>query len=172
MAKKDFACSQELGKIQQLPGANDWTLKIVGDGWHLADYKNYVFNHHIPNISFEGRQNPEPYYDEASIFLMTSGFEGWGLTLTESLQKGVVPVVMNTASIFQDIIDSGYNGFLTKGSNINSFVKQVYLLMQSPMLLRKMQENALESASKFTIENTINKWDKLLSSCGKSDDIN
>lgn len=38
---------------------------------------------------------------------MTSSAEGWGLTLTESLQRGVVPVVMNSSPVFSEIIETG-----------------------------------------------------------------
>ena len=76
---------------------NCWNLKIVGAGEDYDYYKEYIEKHIIERISLEGQQSPEPYYEEAKIFLMTSKMEGWGLTLTESLQRGVVPIVFNTS---------------------------------------------------------------------------
>lgn len=150
-------------KLQSDPIAADWTLNIIGDGPDLEFYKSYANKKRLKNICFEGRQSPEPYYREAQIFLMTStGIEGWGLTLTESLQRGVVPVVMDTCPVYHEIINSGINGFLTRGSNLNDFIRHIKLLMKDKTLLKRMQINALESARKFTLDTTMNKWAGLL----------
>ena len=135
-----------------------WVLKIVGTGPDLDYYKRYVEVHHIDNVFFEGRRNPEPYYEEASIFLMTSGNEGWGLTLTESLQRGVVPVVMNTSNVFGDIIQHAYNGYLTEGSSLKDFVRHIKILMCDEERLRTMQVNALDSSRRFSLDKTMTKW--------------
>lgn len=149
-------------KIKQFDFASDWTLKIVGTGSDLDNYIEIVRKNSIPDVRFEGRQDSEPYYAEASIFLMTSGFEGWGLTLTESLQRGCVPVVMNTSPVFNEIIQNGYNGFLTKGSSIKDFVKHIRILMSDERRLAAMQKNALFSAERFTLEKTMEKWRSII----------
>ena len=148
-------------KLQSDPIAADWTLNIIGDGPDLEFYKSYANKKRLKNICFEGRQSPEPYYREADIFLMTSPGEGWGLTLTESLQRGVVPVVMNTCPVYSDIITDGYNGFLTQ-DNVADLMSHVLMLMKEQEQLRKMQRNALSSASRFTLDKTMMKWGSLL----------
>lgn len=146
-------------KLQSYPESEGWILKILGTGPDLERYKQYVRRKNIENVIFEGQQSPEPYYREADIFLMTSiGIEGWGLTLTESLQRGVAPVVMNTCSVYSDIILDGYNGFLTHGSDLNDFVKHIRILLNDGRRLKSMQKNALESAQRFTLEKTMEKW--------------
>ena len=151
-------------KLQHYPESKGWTLKILGTGPDLERYKRFVSKHKIKNIEFKGQQSPEPYYREADIFLMTStGIEGWGLTLTESLQRGVVPIVMNTCSVYSDIIQNGHNGFLTKGSNLNDFVNHIKGLFSNETRLRRMQHNALKSSSRFTIVKTMDKWKELVS---------
>lgn len=149
-------------KIQSYPESQGWTLKILGIGPDLECYKSFVNKYNIQNISFEGIQSPEPYYREANIFLMTSSCEGWGLTLTESLQRGVVPVTMNTCSVYSEIIQNGYNGFLTKDSDLNDFVKHIKELLGNPNQLRIMQRNAFKSATLFTLEKTMNGWKELI----------
>ena len=154
-------------KLQSDPIAADWTLNIIGDGPDLEFYKSYANKKRLKNICFEGRQSPEPYYREADIFLMTStGIEGWGLTLTESLQRGVVPVVMNTCPVYSDIITDGYNGFLTQ-DNVADLMSHVLMLMKEQEQLRKMQRNALSSASRFTLDKTMMKWGSILNKLNK-----
>lgn len=151
-------------KLQSIPESKGWTLKILGTGPDFNRYKEYARSKQLANIQFEGRQSPEPYYREADIFLMTSiGIEGWGLTLTESLQRGVVPVVMDTCSVFSDIITDRYNGFLTPGNSLQSFIDQIRILISDQRRLRAMQNNALNSAARFTLEKTMEKWEAIIS---------
>lgn len=150
-------------KLLKNKETNDWELKIIGAGPSLDYYKEYARKNNLKRVSFDGRQSPEPYYEEASIFLMTScGIEGWGLTITESLQKGVVPVVMNTCPVYSDIITHGYNGYLSEGSKLNLFVKYILSLIADRNRLRMMQLNALISAQQFTLAKTMDKWKDIL----------
>lgn len=150
-------------QLLKTDASSGWELKIIGTGPDLDIYKEYVRKKNLKRISFDGRQSPEPYYDKASIFLMTScGIEGWGLTITESIQKGVVPVVMNTCPVYSDIIDHCYNGYLTKGSDLTSFVSYIKTLMTDERRLHAMQLNALESARHFTLSKTMEKWKRIL----------
>ena len=148
--------------IEKSKVSNDWRLIILGDGGDLNHYKDVATKLKLKRCYFEGHKNPEPYYERASIFLMTSKFEGWGLTLTESLQKGVVPVVMNTMPVFSDIITTGYNGYLTRKNDLRAFSHSVLTLIDNPGKLKEMQLNALKSASKFSLDSTIEKWLRLL----------
>ena len=59
----------------------------------------------IKNIYFEGNKNPLPYYQKASVFLMTSALEGWGLTITEAQQFGVVPVAFDSYPSLHEVIE-------------------------------------------------------------------
>ena len=145
-----------------LQDIKDWRLVIVGDGPSLCDYEAYVQKNQLHNVCFEGHQTPETYYKDSSIFLMTSDKEGWGLTLTESLQRGVVPIVMDSCPVFSEIVSDGVNGFLTPNNDIKKFANKVRLLMTNQELLYKIGKQALESASKFNIDNIIGQWEKIL----------
>lgn len=151
-------------RIKKSEIAAEWILKIVGDGPDLSYYIDFVESNHIPDVYFEGRKDSEFYYTEASIFMMTSRYEGWGLTLTESLQRGVVPVAMNNAPVFREIIQNGYNGYLTKRDCIGDLVKHILMLMSDERRLNAMQNNALVSANRFTLDKTMEKWREIIPS--------
>ena len=53
----------------------------------------------LERIFFEGRQDPRPYYRESSLFMMTSLYEGWPMTINESLQFGCVPFAFDVNSV-------------------------------------------------------------------------
>lgn len=148
--------------LSKKPSMHEWKLKIVGDGPDIRRYKEYVDRRHLPHVTFEGQQNPEPYYDEAKIFLMTSIMEGWGLTLTESLQRCVVPVAFDTCAAFHDIITDGENGFLVREGAIGNFVKRTELLATNNALWQQMARNALASISRFRLGKIINQWESVV----------
>lgn len=139
-----------------------WTLKIVGEGPDLERYRHYVENNSLDNVVFYGRQDPLPFYKEASVLMLASSAEGWGLALTEALQNGAVPVVMNSSAVYADIIDNGYNGCLTPNGNLSSYVRHMKTLLTEPCRLRTMQRNALESAHRFKIDKTISRWEAII----------
>ena len=140
----------------------DWNFKIVGDGADMQRYKNYVQKHAIDRITFEGEQDPEPYYRDASIFLMTSPAEGWGLTITESMQRGVVPVIMNSSPVFSEIIEDGKSGILVEDNNLKEFQNAIERLMNNDDLRISLGKNGLQRAKLFNKESTTKKWEELL----------
>lgn len=149
-------------RISKKSKYNEWQFKIVGTGADMERYKRYVKKHNINRISFEGEQNPEPYYRSASIFLMTSPAEGWGLTITESLQRGVVPVIMNSSPVFSEIVENNVSGILVKDNNLREFCKAIERLMDDKKLRISIGKNGLERARLFSKENTSIKWEKLI----------
>lgn len=149
--------------VKRCPIAGDWVLKIIGDGHDLPRYKRMVMKRGIVDIEFLGQQSPKSFYENGAILLMASSAEGWGLAITEGLQNGVVPVVMDSSPVYSDIIQNGYNGILTPDNDVKAFAKAVIWLISDDEQRRKMQINALESAMRFTSEKTIEKWSEALS---------
>ena len=72
----------------------DWKLTIVGDGPDRNDLEKRISTKGLKQISVEGFRNPAEYYARASILLLVSEYEGFGLVLTEGMMHGVVPVVL------------------------------------------------------------------------------
>lgn len=85
----------------------DWRLTIVGDGVERKNVEQQVADYGLQHVKFEGFQQPKPYYERASILLLTSEYEGFPLVLAESMGFGVIPVVYNSYSAVGDIIDDG-----------------------------------------------------------------
>jgi len=160
--KRISICLKAWKELSIKASMQGWRLVIVGKGEDLPMYKRYVEQHNIKNISFEGQQSPEPYYTKAKIFLMTSEREGWGLTITEAMQRGVVPVAFDTSSAFHDIITDGENGFLVKEGAIKTFASKIEQLAQDKQLWQSMAEKALASANRFCLDKITKDWEKIL----------
>lgn len=138
----------------------DWTLQIIGTGKDADFYKEMVAKKHIRNVEFLGHQTPWPFYQKAKLFLMSSPREGWGLTITESMQNATVPIVLNTSAVFRDIVRDGIDGFLP--NNEHEMAERLTPLMRDDNLRNQMAEAALEGATRFTPEKVGEQWEKLL----------
>lgn len=149
--------------VQQDTQFSDWKLRIVGDGIDAAFYKDYVRKKGIPNVVFEGHQQPLSYYQQAGIFMMTSACEGLPMTLLEALQCGCVPVVYDNFASAKDIIRSGENGFLIATDDTTSYVASMKQLMADVALRKQMSLAAIQSCKGFTIREIVAMWNRLLS---------
>ena len=140
----------------------DWTLHIVGYGEDLEYYKQLSRDWNLKNITFEGLQDPLPYYQQASVFLMVSAFEGWGLTITEAQQCGCVPIAFDSYSAVHDIIQNGRNGYVVANNDIDEYVRVLKELMNNEPLREELAANAQKDVLRFSRENIAKQWKTLL----------
>ena len=144
---------------QQLP---DWRFIIVGDGPERQKLEHTVQKQNIPRVEFVGFTKPTHYYQKAKIFLMTSKYEGWGLTLLEAMQQGCVPIAYHSFSSLTDIINNGINGYIIDTNDYSTFEERIIDLAQNEGLLLTLSSSAISKSKEFDIGNIINHWLKLL----------
>lgn len=148
--------------VQRIGTFLDWRLRIVGFGVDESYYKKYVTKNHIPNVTFEGLQDPIPYYQTSSIYMMTSVCEGWGLSLTEAQQYGCVPIAFNSFASACEIIVDGENGFVISNNDTKSYCQTLVRLMTDESLRAKMSQQAISMCERYTIENIAQQWNQQL----------
>ena len=140
----------------------DWHLRIVGYGEDAQYYQDLAQKWQLPNVSFEGLQNPLQYYERARIFLMVSAFEGWGLTITEAQQCGCVPIAFDSYSAVHDIIDDDQNGIIVPEGDIDAYARQLQTLMNDSQTWQRLSDNARKDCLRYSRENIAKQWKKLL----------
>lgn len=145
-------------QVKTFASAKDWILKIIGHGADSSMYQKMVKNERIPDVHFLGRQNPLPFYREASIFMMTSTSESWGLTLTEAQQMGCVPIAFDTYESLHKIIEDNYNGRIIPAGDIDSYIEALYELMTNPKKRELLARNGIQSSRQFAPEKIAESW--------------
>jgi glycosyltransferase involved in cell wall biosynthesis len=147
--------------LQEKGKAQDWKLYVVGDGPDLNVLKEYAERFPCRNIFFAGRQNPIEYYRRASIFLMTSSFEGWGMTLVEAQQNGCVPVVMDSFASLHEIVEHEKNGLIVPNDDIAAFAEAVVRLVDDDELRLKLAYRGIEMCRRFSVDTVAEQWETL-----------
>lgn len=140
------------------PSYKDWTLKIVGDGEELKSIKNLCAQLKLDNVKFYGFCDPRPFYETAAVFTMTSSFEGFPLTLLESMQYGVVPIAFNSFVSAKEIIDDKKNGFLINPFDINDYAQTLSKLMSSNSDREEYSISAMNKVKQFDLSVIGAKW--------------
>ena len=146
----------------------DWKLTIVGDGTARKDIEKQVKEYGLQRVSFEGFQQPKPYYERASILMLTSEYEGFPLVLAECMSFGVIPAVYNSYSAVCDIIDGGKDGIVLpyheKGYDADNAAGMLAKVMQNVSLRNMMALAAVEKSKAYSIERIYQEWMSILTS--------
>ena len=143
---------------------NNWKLRIVGYGPDEAYYKKLVTRLGLKNVSFEGKQESKPFYQTASIFMMTSAFEGFPMVLTEAQQMCVVPLAFNTFASLSDVVENGQTGFSISEGDRYQYVETLKCLMSDSTLRKNIAIKARDSIQNFSVENITKQWNELFES--------
>lgn len=136
----------------------DWSLKIVGGGDELESIKSLSVKYKLDNIFFYGFQDAKPFYETASIISLTSAYEGFGITLIEAMQFGVVPIAFNSYLSVTDIINDKVNGCLIEPFNIQKYADALSELMTSSDKLKFYSLASEQYVKKFDLNYIGEHW--------------
>jgi glycosyltransferase involved in cell wall biosynthesis len=142
--------------------AEGWTLKIVGNGPDEAMIQRTAKRLGLRRVRFYEAQDPQPHYETASLFMMTSRVEGWGQTLTEAMQHCVVPVAFDSYASLTDIIENRVTGLVIPDMCIRQYASELLKLMVDNEKLRSIAIKSVFAVQKFNVKNIIEEWNKIL----------
>ena len=139
-----------------------WSLRFVGSGADEPRLKKLAGKLGLERVRFEGFRKPQPYYREASIFCMTSAYEGFPNVLVEAASFGCVPVAFDSYAAVRDIIADGENGCLVPAFDLDAYAETLARLMSDDALRERLAENALaQIPEKFSPEKIGAHWERL-----------
>lgn len=141
--------------LKELP---DWELDIVGDGDAYDEIKQQIGNEHIPRVTMHGRQMPFEYYKRASIYIMTSAFEGLPNTLLEAQSFAAIPIVYDSYPICSWIVNNGESGILIKPFDVGQMAKEAIALVNDPTRQQLLMQASLSNAREFQLDKVGQKW--------------
>ena len=146
----------------------NWKLTIVGDGTARKDIEKQVKEYGLQRVSFEGFQQPKPYYERASILMLTSEYEGFPLVLAECMSFGVIPAVYNSYSAVCDIIDGGKDGIVLpyhkNGYDANEAAGMIANIMKDDGKREQMALAAIKKSKEYSVEKIYQEWEKVFHS--------
>lgn len=149
---------------QHLEGKHPgWEVTFVGDGPERKNLENQVKCLGLKHVSFVGFQNPVPYYERASILMLTSDMEGFPLVLAECMSFGVVPIVYASYPAVYDIIKDGEDGLVIPKEDkfpVDTAIRKMSSLMDNASLWLKMALSAIRKSKRYSISTICGEWEQ------------
>ena len=141
----------------------DWILKIYGEGSLKNELKKMIAQKGLQNIQLCGyAENIEKAYLEASIFALSSRYEGFGLVLLEAQAKGLPCISFNCKEGPREIIKDGVNGFLIEEGNFMEYADGLLKLMRDVELRKKFAKEAGSNLKRHNIDVIMRRWEEIL----------
>lgn len=160
--EKRISAALKAWRIIEGQDRDNWMLKIVGDGPDVSLLQDMARKLGLKRVEFLGRQDPLPHYETASILLMTSRIEGWGLTLTEAMQTGAVPIAFDAYASLRDIVNDGDTGIIVPNGDIAALGEETLRLMKDPARRRSLAASAHAAAQRYRLDLVLDRWESIL----------
>jgi len=142
----------------------DWQLRLRGTGNRQQRLEALIAELELGEaVSLEG---PAPDIgadmSQASLFVLSSRFEGFPLILLEAMSKGMGVISFDCPTGPAEIVEDHRNGLLVPPEDIEGLAQAMLEMIDNEQLRRRCAEAAVESARHHTIDAIGPQWEELL----------
>jgi len=140
-----------------------WRLRIVGSGQDEAMLKALCHQLSLGNsVEFLASTNDMiSQYLDASIFALSSRFEGFALVLLEARSFGLPVVSFDCDCGPSDIVRDGEDGLLVPPGDTGSFARALRRLIEDEPIRRAMGQRGYED-HRFDLQAVVDRWQELI----------
>jgi glycosyltransferase involved in cell wall biosynthesis len=141
---------------------SDWTLRICGKGSLRKDLRRQIARSGLgDSIELPGARDVEEEMRNASIFVLSSRYEGFPLVLLEAMSAGMAVVAFDCPTGPGEIIRNGENGILVPDGDVVGLSEGIRTMIEHEELRRRCAEAAIKTARGYTIEVIGPRWKTL-----------
>jgi glycosyltransferase involved in cell wall biosynthesis len=141
----------------------DWQLEIYGQSAPEYQLEELSKSLGIGDcVSFyPPTKDIQNKYIEASLYVMSSRFEGFGMVLIEAMACGLPCVSFDCNYGPSDIILDGVDGFVVPNGDCTALAKVISTMLDDATLRGRMGANAKLNVQRFLPEVIVKQWDVL-----------
>ena len=138
-------------------------LIILGDGPERDNIERMIKELSLENdISMPGFvKNPWEYMKASDVYLSTSHYEGFHLTITEAMACGLPVVATDCDYGPGEIIDDGVDGHLCPVGDIDCIAEKVVKILKNKTESDRISTNAKDKVKKFDVSVIVRKYESL-----------
>ncbi|GAL37554.1 glycosyl transferase group 1 [Vibrio maritimus] len=139
----------------------DWKLRIVGSGTLENDLRNLANILDVSDsVEFAGKvKNIEIEYSRASIYVMTSRWEGLPMTLLEAQHFGLPSISTDCVTGPKEIL-SHNNGLLIDVDDYQALSEKILLLINDECLRNRFSESAKLQSKNYALPRVRKRWEQ------------
>ena len=137
---------------------NDWTLEIVGEGDEEIIYRQLIAEHRLEQrVKICPFTNDiQRHYAGASVYVLSSRWEGQPLVLVEAMAHGL-PIVSSDLPVAMELLEGHHCGTFFKCGDIDDMAMALNR-MASSANWGEMSHNALCTSSLFMVDSILKQW--------------
>ena len=137
---------------------NDWTLEIVGEGDEEIIYRQLIAEHRLEQrVKICPFTNDiQRHYAGASVYVLSSRWEGQPLVLVEAMAHGL-PIVSSDLPVAMELLEGHHCGTFFKCGDIDDMAMALNR-MASSADWGEMSHNALRTSSLFMVDSILKQW--------------
>lgn len=138
---------------------NDWILEIVGDGPEKGYLESLIEEFKLSNrvIISPFTNNIEEKYANASIFVLSSRWEGFGLVLFEAMAHGLL-IISSELPTTKEILSNHDGIFFFQNENFHELAQVMTHAIKNKNMSKVGSKNQC-FATLFSSDNFRSKWD-------------
>ena len=142
----------------------DWVLRIYGAGGGRRKLRRMILEHDLhDNVLLMGAtQRLGEELAKASIFALSSRYEGFGMVLLEAMSKGVPVVSFDCPRGPGEIIHPGEDGLLVPAEDAGALARALLELIDDESRRRRMGEVAIRTAAAYDLGVIGARWSELI----------
>lgn len=143
---------------------DDWQLEIIGEGDLRQDLLCQIakkgLNGKVILKKMQAYQM-KAVYANASIFALSSHYEGLPMVLLEAQAAGLPIVSFACKCGPKDIIEDGVNGFLVNEGDVDKLAKCLFYLMRHESVRKRMGKSAYKNSEQYAEATIMEQWENL-----------
>lgn len=142
----------------------NWKFYLVGDGELKAQLEAYIYKNNLQEYVFlkSPRKDVEFYYKQASLFLLSSKTEGFGMVLLEAISFGLPCISFDCPSGPRDIIKDSENGYLVSPNDELALTQSILKFITNPQLKNEMGDKSMTISNNWNDEKLLEQWNTIL----------
>ena len=142
----------------------EWELKLCGRGRDTEKLRALIAEHGLEDrVILDGPTDDVPgEMAQASIYALSSRYEGFPLVLIEAMSKGMACVAFDCPTGPADIVDDHRNGLLVPARDVEGLTAALMEMVADEDLRRRCGEAAVETAERYTMAAIGPKWDEMM----------
>jgi glycosyltransferase involved in cell wall biosynthesis len=143
-----------------------WKLRIYGDGSARGELSELIDSLGVgSSVSLMGTSTDMgAEMAQASVFALSSRFEGFGMVIVEAMSKGLPVVSFNCPRGPAEIISDGVDGLLVPNGDVEAFARALVEVIRSPELRQRLGAAGLDKARAYEMGPIGERWDAFLDS--------
>lgn len=144
----------------------EWKLQIAGgDRNHSQAYLQSIVDEYQigEQMEFIGFQSDIlPIYQRASVFVLSSRYEGFGVSLIEAMSQGCACIACDYKGRQREIIQQDNQGILCPIDDIKALSTSMDKMLSDEDFRRETQQNAIERSKHYALDNIMEYWREIM----------